>query len=215
MPSDTPPSPDPRLPAAVPPAAADRAAPPGPPALATLWVASCNLLNLALPERRYYPNQAPASRAEHERKIAWLGSMLGRLNADVVGVQEVWDLAALKAAVARSGLQYPQVIAPGTGQGLPGEPDHQPGAEGTPRVGLVTRLAVEAVQSVVDFAPAERVQVPELGEQARFERPVLHATLRTRHGQRLQVLVAHLKSKRPKFLQDAAGNALEERDESG
>ena len=128
---------------------------------------------------------------------------LARLNADIVGVQEVWDEAALKAAVARSGLHYEQVVAPGA----------EAGAQGTPRVGLVTRLRLEAVASVVDFAPREVVQVPELGEHRRFERPVLHATLRHQHGQLLHVLVAHLKSKRPKFLQDAAGLPLEDRND--
>lgn len=168
-----------------------------------LTVASCNLLNLALPGRAFYPNQVPYGMAEHERKLDWIGQMLRRLNADVAGVQEVWDETALKAAVARSGLQAMQALAPGA----------ETGAEGTPRVGLVTRLKVEAVRSLADFGPGESVIVPEVGEHARFERPVLHATLRTKRGQRLHVLVAHLKSKRPKFLQDAEGRALEDRDD--
>lgn len=168
-----------------------------------LTVASCNLLNLALPGRVFYPNQEPYGRAEHERKLDWIGQMLRRLNADVVGVQEVWDEAALKAAVARSGLQSMQALAPGA----------ETGAQGTPRVGLVTRLKIEAVRSLAEFGPGESVVVPEVGEHARFERPVLHATLRTKRGQGLHVLVAHLKSKRPKFLQDAEGRALEDRDD--
>lgn len=168
-----------------------------------LTVASCNLLNLALPGRAFYPNQEPYGMAEHERKLDWIGQMLRRLNADVAGVQEVWDEAALKAAVARSGLQSMQALAPGA----------ETGAEGTPRVGLVTRLKVEAVRSLAEFGPGESVIVPEVGEHARFERPVLHATLRTKRCQRLHVLVAHLKSKRPKFLQDAEGRALEDRDD--
>ena len=168
-----------------------------------LTVASCNLLNLALPGRAFYPNQEPYGMAEHERKLDWIGQMLRRLNADVAGVQEVWDEAALKAAVARSGLQSMQALAPGA----------ETGAQGTPRVGLVTRLKVEAVRSLAEFGPGESVIVPEVGEHARFERPVLHATLRTKRGQRLHVLVAHLKSKRPKFLQDAEGRALEDRDD--
>ena len=171
--------------------------------MATLWVASCNLLNLALPGRRFYPNQEPYGNDDYGRKVDWLGGQLARLNADIAGFQEVWDEAALRAVVARSGLRYAQVLAPGTEQG----------AEGTPRLGLATRLAVEAVASVADFAPHERVLVPELGEQVRFERPVLQATLRTRQGRKLQVLVAHLKSKRPKFLQDANGQPLEDRDD--
>ena len=181
---------------------APHATPPVAP-LTTLMVSNCNVLNLALPGRLFYDNQDRYSDDEYERKIDWLGAQIARLNADVAGFQEVWDEAALKAAVARSGLRYAHVIAPGA----------ETGAIGTPRVGLASRLHVEAVASIVDFAPREHVQVPELGAHTRFERPVLHATLRTRQGLRVHVLVVHLKSKRPKYLQDAAGNPTEDRDD--
>lgn len=172
----------------------------------TLQVASANLLNLALPGRITYPNHAPFDGDEHERKLGWLGTMLQRLNADVLGVQEVWDEAALKAAVVRSGLRYATAVAPGA----------EDGAQGTPRVGLVTRLPLAHLASIADFDPADAVDVPELGPHTRFERPVLHAVLRVRAGEievPLHVLVVHLKSKRPKLRQDGAGNPLEDRDD--
>ncbi|MBL8342403.1 MAG: endonuclease/exonuclease/phosphatase family protein [Rubrivivax sp.] len=186
-------------------------APPVSPATqwSTLQLATANLLNLARPSRSFYPNQDPYDDAEFERKTAWLGAMFERLQADVVGVQEVWDEAALRAAVARSGMQRLTVHAPGA-ENPPGAGG---GAQGTPRVGLVTRLAVERLDSIAEFAAAEAVALPEIGMLARFERPVLRARLRTAWGQPLHVLVVHLKSKRPKYLQDAAGNALEDRDD--
>ncbi len=174
----------------------------------TLQLASANLLNLALPGRRYYPNQDPYSAAEHERKVAWLGGMFERLEADVLGVQEVWDEAALKAAVAR-GRRHASVHVPGAENTAEGGG----GAMGTPRVGLVTRLPVERLESITNFAAGDAVQLPEIGPLTRFERPVLLAQLRTSWGLALHVLVVHLKSKRPKYLQDDAGNALEERDD--
>src|SRR5262245_9344685 len=79
--------------------------PPPPPQWQTLHLASANLLNLALPARSFYVNQDPYSHDEYERKLDWLGGMFHRLAPDVMGVQEVWDEAALKAAIARSGLQ--------------------------------------------------------------------------------------------------------------
>ncbi len=188
---------------AIPAVAREPSAAPAAPGWATLMVSSCNLLNLALPGRVFYSNQAAYGTDDYRQKIDWLGSMVARLNADVIGFQEVWDEAALRAAVARSDMRYPHVIAPGA----------ENGATGTPRLGLATRLALESVESIEAFAPHERVQVPEIGEQQRFERPVLKATLRMKHGQRLHVLVAHLKSKRPKYLQDADGNPLEDRDD--
>jgi len=59
--------------------------------LATLMVATCNVLNLANPGRLFYENQDPYSQTEFERKITWLGERFRALNADVLAVQEVWD----------------------------------------------------------------------------------------------------------------------------
>lgn len=177
-------------------------APPRPPA--TLVLATCNLLNLARPGRAFYANQEPYGADEYARKVDWLGAMVRRLNADVLAVQEVWDESALRDAVAASGLRYSTVAAPGTEQG----------AEGTPRVGLVTRWPVVSMQSHSAFAPAQTVDVPELGPHRAFERPVLEALLELPGGRgTMRVLVAHLKSKRPKFLQNEAGEVVENRDD--
>lgn len=178
------------------------------PRWATLMVATANVLNLAQPGRHFYDGQVPYSQTEFDRKVGWLGERFKALNADVLAVQEVWDEVALRAAVARSGLQYGFVGVPGAENG-PG----QHGAQGTPRVGLVTRLKVDSVESLPDFPAAAVVQVPGLGVHARFERPPLLATLRMKHGQSVAVLTAHFKSKRPKFLQDADGKPLEDTDD--
>lgn len=163
-------------------------------------VATCNVLNLALPGRPFYEGQQPYSQHEYDRKVDWLGNRFKALNADVLAVQEVWDESALRAAMARSGLQYSFVAVPGAENG-PG----QIGAQGTPRVGIVTRLKVDSVTSITDFPTAAVVQVPGLGLHTRFERPPLVAMLRLKHGQPVCVITAHLKSKRPKFLEDPAG----------
>ncbi len=181
----------------------------------TLQVASCNVLNLAAPGHLYYPNQDPYDEDLAARKSEWLGAQINRLGADVLGLQEVWDEQALAQAVARSGLRYSTVLAPGaentaTQNGEQLNSAAKNGAEGTPRLGLVTRLALDSIDTVANFAPREHVQVPELGEYTRFERPILRAQLRTHQGEALHVLVAHLKSKRPKYLQDAKGQALED-----
>lgn len=179
-----------------------------PPNFATLFLATCNVLNLANPNRVYYLNQEPYSEREYERKIGWLGERFRMLNADVLALQEVWDESALRAAVAASGLRYDTIAVPGA--------ENSPtlmGAEGTPRVGIVTRLRVEALRSIVDFPAGFGIEVPGLGAYTRFERPPLLATLQMKHGQSVHVLTAHLKSKRPKFLQDAQGNWLEDRDD--
>ncbi len=179
-----------------------------PPNFATLFLATCNVLNLARPNRVYYLNQEPYSEREYERKIGWLGDRFRMLNADVLAVQEVWDESALRAAVNASGLRYDTIAVPGAEND-----DARSGAQGTPRVGIATRLRVEELRSIVDFPDGFGIEVPGLGAYRRFERPPLLATLRMKHGQTVHVLTAHLKSKRPKFLQDAQGNWLEDRDD--
>ena len=176
--------------------------------LATLMVATCNVLNLANPGRMFYENQDPYSVTEYERKITWLGERFRVLNADVLAVQEVWDDAAFKAALSRGGMRYDFVEIPGAENDAT-----RNGAHGTPRVGIATRLKVDALQSFSDYPPGFHVEVPGIGLHTRFERPPLVATLRMKHGQTLNVLTAHLKSKRPKFLQDAQGNPAEDRDD--
>jgi endonuclease/exonuclease/phosphatase family metal-dependent hydrolase len=174
----------------------------------TLVVATANVLNLANPGRVFYANQDVYDPREFERKIDWLGGRIAALNADILAVQEVWDDAALKAAVNRSGLRYGTVIVPGAENN-----ETNNGAVNTPRVGIVTRLDVDNIQSFAQFPDDMRIQVPQLGEVAKFERAPLLASLRMKHGQRIHVLTAHLKSKRPKFLQDAQGNPTEDRDD--
>jgi predicted extracellular nuclease len=182
----------------------------------TLTVATTNVLNLANPGRTFYANQDTYSQNEFERKIDWLGGRIAALNADVLAVQEVWDEAAIKTAVSRSGLRYSTVAVPGAEnhEKSNGESNHSlSGAQNTPRVGIVTRLEVEKLESFSEFPPALRLQIPGVGEHAKFERPPLLATLRMKHGQVVHVLTAHLKSKRPKFLQDAKGEPLEDRED--
>ena len=174
----------------------------------TLTVATANVLNLANPGRMFYANQDTYSQNEFERKIDWLGGRIATLNADVLAVQELWDEAAIKAAVARSGLRYATVAVPGAENN-----ETNNGAQNTPRVGIVTRLDVEKLQSFTEFPASLRIQIPGVGEHAKFERPPLLATLRMKHGQVVHVLTAHMKSKRPKFLQDANGEPQEDRED--
>lgn len=174
------------------------------PAPATLLLATCNALNLANPGRLFYANQEPFGADEYARKVDWLGSMLRRLNADVIAFQEVWDEAALRDAITASGLRYPHAAAPGAEQG----------ATGTPRVGLATRWPLLELRSHQAFEPQQAVAVPEFGEHRAFERPVLEALIEMPGGRgTLRVLAVHLKSKRPKFLQNEAGEAIEDRDD--
>lgn len=199
-----------RPPSAAQPATTDRNTHPDRSENTSLTVATANVLNLALSNRRYYANQDPYSQRDYDRKMAWLGGRIAALNADILAVQEVWDEAALQDAVKASGLHYHTVIVPGA------ENDATKGLNGaanTPRVGIVTRLEVEHIESFSEIPLAMQLHVPDIGLQTKFERPPLWATLRMKHGQRVHVLTAHLKSKRPKFLQDVNGQASEDHED--
>ena len=181
---------------------------PAPNNVSSLTIATANVLNLANAGRMFYANQEPYTQRDFERKIDWLSGRIAALNADVLAVQEVWDEAALKAAVNHSQLRYSTIVAPGAEN----DEKHK-GAVNTPCVGIVTRLDVDNIQSFAQFPQGMGVQVPELGEHAKFERAPLLASLRMKNGQRIHVLTAHLKSKRPKFLQDAQGQPSEDRED--
>ena len=169
----------------------------------TLTVATCNAFNLALPNRPFYSHQAPYSQHEYERKIDWLGGRLNALGADVMVVQEVWDEGALQAAVSRSGMRHMQVRVPGA------ETAGQ--AQGTPLVGIVSRLPIESLRTVAELPQAVQIVLPGGETLTHFSRPVVVAQVRMKHGLAVNVVGVHPKSKRPKFLTSPEGEHLEDR----
>lgn len=153
-----------------------------------LKVGTFNVLNLALPEVPYYPDERPYSIVEFDRKAAWIGEQLRRMDADVVGFQEVFAEAALLEVCTRSrAFANATVIAPGAD-----------GASG-PRVGLATTLPLaEPAVSITDFPPGVNTVVDGIAlPVGTFSRPVLRARVAVTPAMTLTVFVVHLKSKRP------------------
>ncbi len=154
-------------------------------------IGTFNVLNLARPGERYYDDTPPYSPAEFDRKASWIAGQLDRMDADLVGFQEVFHEAALRTVCTRSALfdETSTIVAPGAD-----------GASG-PRLGLATRLAVaEPTTTIQEFPPGltaavDGVALP-VGE---FSRPILRAgvILDPDAGTTATVFVAHLKSKRP------------------
>jgi predicted extracellular nuclease len=151
-------------------------------------VGTFNVLNLARPGEQFYPDQRPYTLTEFDRKADWIAEQLRRMDADVVGFQEVFHAEALQEVCKRSGLYTGgMVVAPGA-DGVSG-----------PRLGLATRIPVTEAASTVDRfptgvdVPAEGVALPV----GNFSRPVLRARLRMDETREVTVFVVHLKSKRP------------------
>lgn len=155
-------------------------------------------------------DSAPYTEATFNEKAAFVARMLDRIGAPaIIGVQEIFDIEALKSCVARSSMPQASVLVP--------ESRVRPARNGTPaiaegpNVGLVTTLPVIGVPQVIRAFPSEiDIRVPlgshdDKGEVIqvdinRFERPLLRAELHVPGLPGLTVLVTHLKSKRAKAL---------------
>ncbi|MEO8411774.1 MAG: hypothetical protein ABI478_14500, partial [Propionivibrio sp.] len=165
--------------------------------LRALTIASFNLYNLNLPGRRMYTDRNGWSDEEYQRKIDWAARQLRSLDADVIGLQELWHEEALAAVVLAAGLQdsYDMVLPPNThGQRIV-------------CAALVRKeLLVGQPKWIADFPPAfvlssggDDPQSPQIDVHIKgFSRPVLHLAIQPRKpGPAIQVFVCHFKSKGP------------------
>ena len=67
-------------------------------------VATFNLYNLQLPGEAMNPRQRPWTPEEYSRKVRWAGDRLRELQADVVGLQELWHADAMREVLERANL---------------------------------------------------------------------------------------------------------------
>lgn len=163
-----------------------------------LRIASLNTLNLRLPARAIYQDVGYTP-AEFEAKSAWLARMIDALSSQLVGLQEIFDQAALRETVARCAGPPPRwVAAP--------EPRSTPDL---PRVALLSWLhalgEVESTERIPDGFRVRLPGAPEIGlpetVHEHFSRPVLSVTVDLATGRRkpvpARIYVVHLKSRRP------------------
>ena len=97
-----------------------RTAPPAPVegvAMDRFSVATFNLYNLQLPGRGMNPGQPAWTDDEYRRKLDWTGRQLKELDADIVGLQELWHADAMAEALDRANLDddYDLLATPATG----------------------------------------------------------------------------------------------------
>jgi endonuclease/exonuclease/phosphatase family metal-dependent hydrolase len=158
--------------------------------------ATFNVCNLAPPGARLYDNLVPCTAEEYEAKIAWTARQIDLLGADVIGFQEIFSQATLKEALSRT-TGYRDAIHIGF--------DPDPAAERlTPSVALVSRLPVDEARAMAAFPPG--VAMPAGSRDPdRFTRAPLHAAVVVSPDVTVDVVVVHLKSRRPDYRNGDSG----------
>jgi len=159
--------------------------------------ATFNLFNFQIPGLEMNPFQKPWTKAEFERKVSWVARMLETIDADIIGLQELWHAEAMETVLARPGLKdtYDLLATPATGDRivcaalvrkglLRGEPEWIST--------FPDAVRLESSDPMDPQSPAIKVTIPG------FSRPVLHFQVGLRDAPPLtEVFVSHLKSKLP------------------
>jgi predicted extracellular nuclease len=153
--------------------------------------ATFNVYNLAPAGAKLYDNLLPATQEEYEAKLDWTARQIDLLDADVIGFQEIFSQAVLREVLART-RNYRDAFHVGF--------DPEPGAERlTPSVALVSRLPLAAPGAQHTLFPAGVALPPGSRDADRFARAVVHASVIVSPDCIVDVVVVHLKSKRPDY----------------
>jgi endonuclease/exonuclease/phosphatase family metal-dependent hydrolase len=148
-----------------------------------------NAYNLVLPGVVYYSNRQYSQEA-YEKKVAWIAEQLRRMDAGIVGFQEVFHEEALREAVTLSGIYEDSEVIMG---------EEQVGSPG-PLNGLVSMYPVADQGSISLFPDSARLEYDgAVVPIKRFTKPVIWASLKIWDDVVATVFVVHLKSKRPLY----------------
>jgi endonuclease/exonuclease/phosphatase family metal-dependent hydrolase len=160
--------------------------------------ATFKVFNLAPHGVKLYDNLVPCTPEEYEAKLAWTARQLDLLDADVIGFQEIFSQAALREVLART-RNYRDALHLGF--------DPDPAAERlTPSVALVTRLPLAEPAAALPAFP-DGISLPAGSRDAdRFTRAPLHAAIAVTPDVTVDVVVVHLKSRRPDYRNGDTGD---------
>lgn len=159
--------------------------------------ATFNVCNLAPPGVKLYDNLAPLSPEDYEAKADWIAQQLDQLDADVIGFQEIFSQAALRDVLART-RKYRDAVHAGF--------DPDPAATRlTPNVALVSRLPLASAPNVYIHYPEDVTSDSGSPDADRFARAPLHVQVLLPGEQIVDVIVVHLKSRRPDYRNGDSG----------
>lgn len=153
--------------------------------------ATFNVCNLAPVGVQLYDNLAPLSLEEYDAKANWTARQIDMLDADVIGFQEIFSQAALRDVLSRTH-RYAGAVHAGF--------DPDPNATRlTPNVALVSRLPLAAPPLEYPAFPAGVTSDSGNPDADRFARAPLHVAVVLPNGVVADVVVVHLKSRRPDY----------------
>ena len=165
--------------------------------------ATFNVCNLAPAGAKLYDNLDPLSPAQYEAKAEWTARQIDLLDADVIGFQEIFSQAALRDVLSRTHHYRTATLA--------GHDAMDAAGRMLPTVALVSRLPLAGAGVTWASFPAG-VSVSADDNTCRFARAPLHVQVILPGGQLTDVVVVHLKSRRPDYRHgdgnDAAAYAL-------
>lgn len=159
--------------------------------------ATFNTFNLAPPGVRLYDNLAPTTPEEYEAKLDWTARQLDLINADVIGFQEIFSQDVLREVLGRT-RRYRDAHHVGF------DPDPL-AARLTPNVALVSRLPLAEPGSALHMFPPNVAMPPGSRDPDRFTRAPLHAGVMVAPDVTIDVIVVHLKSRRPDYRSSDSG----------
>ncbi|MED5616509.1 endonuclease/exonuclease/phosphatase family protein [Janthinobacterium sp. P210005] len=152
--------------------------------------ATFNVCNLAPAGAKLYDNLEPLSPAQYEAKAEWTARQIDLLDADVIGFQEIFSQAALRDVLSRTRHYRAATLA--------GYDAIDAAGRMLPTVALVSRLPLAGAGVAWANFPAG-VSVPADDDAGRFARAPLHVQVILPGGQLTDVVVVHLKSRRPDY----------------
>ncbi|MGK5078136.1 endonuclease/exonuclease/phosphatase family protein [Janthinobacterium sp. HLX7-2] len=166
--------------------------------------ATFNVCNLAPAGAKLYDNLEPLSPAQYVAKAEWTARQIDLLDADVIGFQEIFSQAALRDVLSRT-RHYREAVQAGYDAA-------DAAGRMLPTVALVSRLPLAGPGiACVNFPagvalPADSHAAAE--SACRFARAPLHVQVLLPGGQLTDVVVLHLKSRRPDYRHGDGSDAL-------
>ncbi|PHV38977.1 endonuclease/exonuclease/phosphatase family protein [Janthinobacterium sp. BJB304] len=166
--------------------------------------ATFNVCNLAPAGAKLYDNLEPLSPAQYEAKAEWTARQIDLLDADVIGFQEIFSQAALRDVLSRTRHYREATLAGYDAMDIAGRM--------LPTVALVSRLPLAgAGVAWANFPAGVTVSAdrqPADDNACRFARAPLHVQVILPGGQLTDVVVVHLKSRRPDYRHGDGNDAI-------